>query len=148
MSHGWIKWSREEVELLEELWPNASIEKIKASLSRTWHAIERKASYLGIKRNTRKYEQWSLDNFDNGYIYGDRYFVYYPDHSRTNKYGYVLRAIVAYETYHGIIVSRNGKMDVHHKDGNTLNDSKKNLELILTSEHGRYHALKYWRSDK
>lgn len=31
--------------------------------------------------------------------------------------------------------------DVHHRDGNTLNNSPSNLELLATAEHNRMHAL-------
>ena len=81
----------------------------------------------------RKHNVWSLDNFDDGYIDGKgRFRVYLPNHPRSsNRMGYVLRAIVAYEAYHNVIIKDN--FEVHHKDGNTLNDSNDNLILMTHS---------------
>lgn len=88
-------------------------------------------------RFKRVHFPFSLDNFNDGYVdvYG-RFKVYAPNHHRANK-GYVFRSIIAYELYHNCIVNTN--MVVHHKDGNTLNDSKENLELIPFGKHTSNH---------
>lgn len=38
--------------------------------------------------------------------------------------------------------------DVHHKNGNRLDNDIGNLELVLHSEHSRIHALKRKRDKK
>jgi hypothetical protein len=37
--------------------------------------------------------------------------------------------------------------DVHHIDGDKLNNSYDNLEVLKRSEHRRHHALKTWRGN-
>ena len=89
----------------------------------------------------RKHNQWSLKNFNDGYVDGKgRFRVYFPDHPRADpNEGYVLREIVAYEAYHlGSVVPLS--MEVHHKDENILNDTKDNLELLTKREHRLEHA--------
>lgn len=76
----------------------------------------------------RIHQPWSLNNFDDGYITQGRFRVYLPDHPRAASRGYVLRSIVAYEAYYGVKVT--WEMNVHHIDGDKLNDSKENLELM------------------
>jgi len=89
-------------------------------------------------RFTRVHKSWSLERFDDGYIDADgRFRVYYPNHPRAYKGGYVLRAIVAYETYHGTSVPPD--MDIHHIDGNRLKDTEENLEQVpLKTEHQKF----------
>ena len=90
----------------------------------------------------RKHFEWSLNNFNDGYIDASgRMRVYSPNHHRAdNKMGYVLRSIVAYETYHDDIVTKD--YVIHHKDKNRLNDSKENLEKLKFGEHSSMHRLK------
>ena len=76
----------------------------------------------------RIHHPWSLENFNDGYITQGRFRVYLPDHPRAVSRGYVLRSIVAYEAYHGVEVTWG--LNVHHIDGNKLNDSAENLELM------------------
>lgn len=87
----------------------------------------------------RKHNQWSLNNFDDGFIekQSGRMMVYYPIHPRANKMGYIRRAIIAYEIYHNIQVTKD--YCVHHIDNDKLNDSIENLKLILFSEHSKLH---------
>jgi len=86
----------------------------------------------------RKHQPFSLDNFDDGYVDGGgRFRVYLPNHPRASYMGYVLRSIVAYEAYHNVEVPK--KMAVHHKDGDRLNDSRKNLEMMLFGKHTALH---------
>ncbi len=91
----------------------------------------------GTFRRTRK--PFSLDNFDDGYVDSrGRFRVWLPDHPRAYEGGYILRAIVAYEAYHKIVVSAD--MDIHHKDGDRLNDSKENLEMMPHGKHTIHHC--------
>lgn len=97
---------------------------------------------LTVNRNHQgKFErirnEWSLENFDDGYIDNrGRFRVWMPTHPRSYNEGYILRAIVTYEKYHNVIVPK--EMDIHHKDGNRLNDSIENLEML---SHGRHAVL-------
>ena len=100
-----------------------------------------------VQKRIYRRKTWSLDNFDEGYIHTDgegyrRFRVRLPDHPRSFSNGYILRSIVAYEAYHGISVPR--EMNIHHKDGDTLNDSKENLEMMTSSEHSRLSNKERW----
>lgn len=82
----------------------------------------------------RTLEPFSLENFNDGWVDSDgRFRVYFPNHSRADIHGHVLRAIVAYEAYHQITVPID--KDIHHKNGNRLDDSAQNLELLGHKEH-------------
>lgn len=95
-------------------------------------------------RFKRIHHEWSLENFDDGYIVNlrgkKRFRVYKPEHPRADHMGYIFRSIIAYETYHGVTVPLD--METHHIDGNTLNDKKENLVLLTNSEHRIIHAIK------
>lgn len=81
---------------------------------------------------------WSLSNFDDGFIDNrGRFRVWMPDHPRAYDGGYILRAIVAYEAYHGDKVTPD--FAIHHKNGDTIDDSKENLEKIKFGEHTAMH---------
>ncbi len=81
----------------------------------------------------RFHKEFSLENFDDGYTSKGRFLVYSPNHPRRNRRGYVRRAIVAYEAYYDVIVPPN--MDVHHVNGNCLDDSKENLVALAHQKH-------------
>jgi 5-methylcytosine-specific restriction endonuclease McrA len=71
------------------------------------------------------------------YIAKGRIGVYIPDHPKANSSGYVLR-------YRYLMEQKLGRFllpeeHVHHKDGNKLNDSEDNLEILTRSEHTREH---------
>lgn len=95
----------------------------------------------------RKHQKWSLKNFDDGIIWTDcrgkkRMRVWLPEHQRSDSNtksgkGYVLRSIVAYEAYHGIVVKKSDI--IHHIDGDTLNDSKENLQRLTVRQHNLVH---------
>ena len=106
---------------------------------------EKKRNPNGTFKQTRT--PFSLANFNDGYIDNrGRFRVWMPNHHRAYSEGYVLRSIVAYEFYYGIPVPDN--MDIHHKDGNRLNDSKKNLMMITHGQHTSLHnELRRRRSD-
>lgn len=86
---------------------------------------------------TRKHNEWSLDNFDDGYINCGRFKSIKKGHPRSNLEGYVLRSILVYEEYSGIQVTP--ELCIHHRDGNKLNDSIENLELIEFNKHSKMH---------
>ena len=81
----------------------------------------------------RVHQEWSLDNFDDGYVCKGRFKVWMPNHPQAHKNGWIMRARVAYEAYHQTSIPEG--MEVHHIDKNTLNDSKENLQLLLGKTH-------------
>jgi len=91
-------------------------------------------------RFKRIIQQWSLDNFDDGYVRDGRFVVYSPNHHRANSQGSALRAILAYEVHYNDIATPD--YCIHHIDGNKLNDSKENLQKISLGEHTRLHCKK------
>lgn len=89
-------------------------------------------------RFKRAYDEWTPENFDNGYKRKDgRFFVLMPSHPRANPNGWVLRNIVAYEHYHSDVVT--SESCIHHKNGNKTDDSKENLEKIEFKKHSIEH---------
>ncbi len=139
------QWTDSEMDILKQNYLAKTLEDLLKLLpSRTEYSIKKKAVRLCLlkKMQTRKLngtfqrllKPFSLDNFNDGWVDSDgRFRVYFPNHYRADKNGHILRAIVAYEAYHRIIIPI-GK-DVHHKDGDRLNDSKENLELLIHDEH-------------
>jgi hypothetical protein len=89
-------------------------------------------------RFVRIHHEWSLDNFNDGYINDEgRFKVYLPNHHRAQQGGYVLRSIVAYEAYTGDIVTKD--FVIHHINGNKCDDSDGNLFKMLIGEHQIMH---------
>ena len=91
----------------------------------------------------RVHKKWSLSNFNDGYADAkNRFRVYLPTHARADKKeGYILRAIAVWEKHHNKKASK--KYVIHHKNKNTLDDSKENLELVSVSEHQKIHRGNY-----
>ena len=93
-------------------------------------------------RFMRQLFPWSLDNYDNvtvrkGERWGDRCLVYIPNHPRACN-GLLFRSIAAYEVYHGVSVPLG--MEIHHINGDTMDDSEENLVLLTNSEHQKLEA--------
>ena len=68
---------------------------------------------------------------------GGRIAVYVPDHPAANNRGYVLRYRYVMEQMLGRFLNSNEH--VHHKNGDCLDDSPENLELMTCSEHTKKH---------
>lgn len=66
--------------------------------------------------------------------------VYNPKHPRSRDNGYVPEHINNYSKEGKINIPKN--LVIHHKDGNKLNNSRKNLQLITRQEHTKIHNLK------
>lgn len=145
------RWASKDIQILEKLWFKTPRIEIKSNLpNRTWRSISTKANRMGFKRESigkningtfkQKHGLFSLDNFNDGYIDSKgRFRVWCPDHPRAYNEGYILRAIVAYEAYYGVKVTPD--MDIHHKNGNKLDDSKNNLEMMSHGEHTMLHNI-------
>lgn len=105
----------------------------------TWHIRDSKGRFK------RQRQLWSLENFDDATLIKlknklPRYFVYLPNHHRASKNGMVLRSIAAYELYTGDIVTKT--YEIHHINGDSLNDYKENLLKVTKSEHRKIHQPK------
>lgn len=80
------------------------------------------------------------------YISKGRIGVYVPEHPKANNRGYVLRYRYRMEQKLGRLLLPDEH--VHHKDGNKLNDSEDNLEVLSRSEHTKEHFKKKLDYDK
>lgn len=71
-----------------------------------------------------------------------------PGHPMADKLGWVKEhRYIAYEA--GLLTGPQDRRQVHHKDGNKLNNSLSNLEVISQSDHMKIHASKkYLDADK
>lgn len=69
---------------------------------------------------------------------GDYLYALVPDHPYATKNGYVLLHRVVLENHLGRLLDKSEV--VHHKDGNKLNNSVDNLEVLTQSEHAKIHA--------
>ena len=67
-----------------------------------------------------------------GYIY-----VYFPDHPKSTKEGYILEHILVMECLIGRYLDE--REVVHHKNGKRSDNRKENLELMTIEEHARFH---------
>lgn len=66
--------------------------------------------------------------------------IYFPDHPKSDKFGYILEHDLIMEC----IIGRWLKDDeiVHHKNEIRTDNRKENLELMTRSEHSKYHRKK------
>lgn len=88
-------------------------------------------------KSRQKYKPFSLENFNDGYIFDGRFVVIVPNHPRANKHGYIFRSIAAYEIYHNVRV--NATHEIHHIDSNRMNDTRENLSCLTKAEHRTLH---------
>ncbi len=63
--------------------------------------------------------------------------VFVPGHPYANNRGYVLRYRYVMEQHLGRVLSPDET--IHHKNGNSLDDSLANLEVLSRSDHARLH---------
>lgn len=92
----------------------------------------------------RSYIPWSLQNWDEGYIYKGRMEVYLPDYpysvSYGHKKGYITRAAAVWWIYTGQKITRGWV--IHHIDENKLNDCIDNLQVMTANAHASLHHFK------
>lgn len=71
-------------------------------------------------------------------VWSGRAWVYQPTHARaTNSSGYVKRAVLVAEDLLGRPLLP--EEDVHHLDGNKMNDRPENLMVLTHAAHARLH---------
>ena len=72
--------------------------------------------------------------------------VYFPDHPKSTKEGYIMEHILVMEA----LLGRHLTDDecVHHINHQKNDNRKENLKLMTKSEHMRYHAKQMWDERK
>lgn len=68
--------------------------------------------------------------------------IYFPDHPRASKDGYILEHILVMEALLGRHLKENEC--VHHINQNKRDNRKENLMLLTNSEHMRLHSKERW----
>lgn len=88
--------------------------------------------------------------FKPGQNLGNKHAMWKGGISKTTN-GYLrIRINKKYQFYHRYLMEKHlgrkliSKEIVHHKDHNRLNNNLNNLILMTNTEHGKYHANKYW----
>lgn len=79
--------------------------------------------------------------------FDERYTVYINSDGRTRMYDKITHKVTSYPRY--LMEIELGRPletdeDVHHIDGNPLNNDISNLEVIKHGEHQRMHSTKYY----
>ena len=72
--------------------------------------------------------------------------IYFPDHPKSNKEGYIMEHILVMECVIGRWLEENEV--VHHINGNRQDNRKENLQLMTSKEHARFHMKKRWEEKK
>lgn len=94
-----------------------------------------------LGRFIRTRRLWRPENWDNGYIDSRGYFrVYRPDYPGCWNGGYAKRAVVVYWLVTGHVVAPDE--NVHHRNGNRMDDRFENLRLLLHRDHACFHNPK------
>jgi len=116
------KWTADEINILKEYYPTETVEQLLERLpNRSYTSIEKKVTNLKIKKQC-------------SYTYINVQGYLTDCHDRNNKVA-IHRKL--YEEYHNVKLTSNDI--IHHKDGNKLNNSINNLELLTRSEHINRH---------
>lgn len=89
----------------------------------------------------RKHQFWTPARWNDGYIDNrGRFRVYRPDYPNAYPEGYALRAHIVWWLATGeICKGRQTRHELHHRDGNRLNDEIENLTRIHRSDHQIAH---------
>ena len=72
--------------------------------------------------------------------------VYYPEHPKSNKEGYIMEHILVVEGAIGRHLVANEC--VHHINENKRDNRIENLKIMTKSEHMRYHSTKRWQAKR
>lgn len=145
-------WTEKEIQVLRENYNKLTNEELqKLFPNKTPIAIYKKAYNLGIRKD-KNIEHLNRVN-SRKHIYKPQYnkkgykMIWKPEHHRANKpSGYVMEHIVIWEEAHKMPVP-DGYV-VHHINGNKLDNSIENLQLMEFGEHTAYHNHKRYLERK
>ncbi len=83
-------------------------------------------------------ESWAPDRWDDGYVDNKgRFRVHRPDYPNAYDFGYALRYHVVWWLEHG--ECHPSGTDLHHRNGDRLDDEIENLELMSHADHTGLH---------
>ena len=89
----------------------------------------------------RTREEWTSFHWDEGYVDNNgRFRVYRPDYPRAYSLGYALRAHVVWWLKNGCAHPLG--TNLHHRNGDRLDDRFINLELMSHADHTKHHCSK------
>lgn len=152
------RWTKEEDALLRDIFEHSTHKEMEKIFNRPPSKVSRRARKLGLKKTrasvrrsakiaakTRRKHDFSGENNPNwkggvkitrGYKY-----IYSPNHPNKDSRNYVAEHRLVMEKELGRYLD--GKEEIHHLDGNRLNNSVDNLVLCKDSSehHSKYHDI-------
>ena len=154
-------WTEEQLEYMKEHYPYERTQDIADKIGKTKSSIDHKANRLGlhkdkeslskIKSESRKGEKtWNFKGYrrrtSNGYVE-----VYVPEHPSTDKNGNIMEHRYVMEKALGFILPK--EFDVHHINGDKLDNRLDNLAVVTHSGHTKLHSkdskrYKYGKENK
>lgn len=84
---------------------------------------------------------WTETEWNDGYVNRGRFRVYRPDYPRVYAEGYALRTHVVWWLHTGQV--HPAGTNLHHKNGDRLDDRLENLEIIDHGLHSSLHNRQY-----
>jgi hypothetical protein len=86
----------------------------------------------------RQRPAWTPERWDDGYVNNrGRFMVYRPDYPKAYENGYALRAHVVWWLHHDLPHVKG--TNLHHVNGDPLDDRYENLKLLSHGDHIRHH---------
>jgi NTP pyrophosphatase (non-canonical NTP hydrolase) len=131
-------WSQEDLEYLVKNYEWGSIDDIVKQLKRSWVSIQRKANllYLIRKRHGDSNIIYIIDRYFSHYINKQGYMILWD---KMFGGGYIMAHRYIWEKKHNKKIP-NG-YEIHHKDGNRINNEIENLELVNEKVHGIHGGI-------
>ena len=121
-----IKWTQEEVDYIRKFYKDHTAREIGEALGRTRAAVALRASQLGLRK-----QNWMPNGVRSVTAQG------------YHRYGQQYIQRIVWEEAHGPVPP---KHEIHHVDGDKLNNELSNLRCISLSEHRRIHS-ENWKKE-
>lgn len=114
-------------------------------------ALKGKKNALGIKRTPEQIEKSRYKQLQRGIGHkkqrGDGYIaVYFPDHPKSNKEGYIMEHDLVMECYIGRWLKEDEV--IHHINKKRDDNKIENLKLMTFKEHARLHMIERHKNKK